>query len=393
MTAEDQTTAAFQAAPSVSVIIATYNHERFLAQAIQSVVDQVTSFQFEIIITEDCSTDGTLAIAKNYETRFPHLITILASTTNQNNSDVFVRAINHASGKYIAYLDGDDYWISIEKLQRQFDFLEENPDCCMVHHSAQRVSEDGVAIRGVEGFTRRATIEDLIQGNPVASCSVMMRRSAITPVPDWFSRIKAGDWAIYMIAAQHGWIGRIEGVLGHYRIHDAASWATTPVEMQWTMSLEMLDEIEKHIDTKYRPAFVRSRSHMIQELRTAIAERASLAASEISTYERERRAKEMTEQAARDIASATETKVRLRDTLMESQSSVIKAQNMLEETRLWQLEREQSFSVERHSLEQALAFSNSLVRKAQRDTRRAAVAGGAVSLAFAAALALSLWLR
>jgi hypothetical protein len=415
--------------PIVSVIVATYNHEPFIAQAIQSVVDQATTFSFEIIVTEDKSTDGTLDVAISYQNTFPDLITIIYSDDNLNNSDVFVRAIKHASGKYIAYLDGDDYWTSTEKLQRQFEFLETYPDCALVHHAVERVSEDGVPIRTLDGFASRATIEDLIQGNPIASCSVMIRRSAIVPVPGWFGLLKAGDWTIYIIAAQHGWVGRIEGTLGHYRIHSSASWATTPVAMQWATSLAMLDEMEKHLDPRYRPAFVRSRSHMIQELSAAIALQASLQTDDVSIYERETLAKQMIAQAEHDIASVADRKGRLFEELAESQSKIIEVQSTIIEVQSHFSEREVHLSQERQTLLQLLDDSHRqsserearlsqaldeagqqaserearlsqerqtllhLLRKEQRITRRVAVTGAAISTAFATALIISLWLH
>ena len=94
----------------VTVLVMTYNHAKFISKAIDSVLMQKTSFNYEIIVSEDCSTDGTKEIVLEYQQRFPHQIRLLLSEQNIHSNAVVTRGIYAAKGEYIALLDGDDYW-------------------------------------------------------------------------------------------------------------------------------------------------------------------------------------------------------------------------------------------------------------------------------------------
>ena len=111
------------AVPKVSVVVMTYNHRRFIEQALDSVLSQRTTFAWELLISEDCSTDGTREVVIDYQRRHPVRIRLLLSERNLRSNAVVARGINAARGQYVAMLDGDDYWIHDDKLQRQADFL------------------------------------------------------------------------------------------------------------------------------------------------------------------------------------------------------------------------------------------------------------------------------
>lgn len=114
--------------PMVSIGMATYNHEKYIARAIESVLMQEVSFSYELVIAEDCSTDHTREIVVEYQKKYPEVIRLILHDENvgmQENSNCLRRACR---GKYRANLEGDDYWLSSDKLQRQVDFLEKNPD-------------------------------------------------------------------------------------------------------------------------------------------------------------------------------------------------------------------------------------------------------------------------
>src|SRR5688572_25005346 len=108
--------------PVVSVIVITYRHEAFIEQAVQSVLSQKTDFSFEVLISEDLSPDATREIVEMLRSREPDRIRTFLSERNQNDNAVLARAWRAARGKYIAFLDGDDYWTDPNKLQKQVDF-------------------------------------------------------------------------------------------------------------------------------------------------------------------------------------------------------------------------------------------------------------------------------
>ena len=132
--------------PLVSIKCMTYNHENYIAQCIDGFLMQKTNFPFEILIHDDCSTDKTESIVREYEKRFPKIIKGLYETENQwqKGCGAHHTKIDAAiKGKYIALCEGDDYWIDENKLQMQVDFLENNPEYTMCFHNAIEHYEDG----------------------------------------------------------------------------------------------------------------------------------------------------------------------------------------------------------------------------------------------------------
>ena len=118
---------------TVSICCITYNHEKYIAQCLDSFLMQRTSFRYEIILGEDCSTDSTRSIAEAYARQYPDRIRLLTGPVNVGAQKNLLRVLKRAAGKYIALCDGDDFWTDPAKLQKQVDFLENNPSytmCC-----------------------------------------------------------------------------------------------------------------------------------------------------------------------------------------------------------------------------------------------------------------------
>jgi len=276
----------------LTALLVTYNHERYIAQALESILDQETDFGFEIIVSEDCSTDGTLDIVRKYEAQYPGRISIIASDVNLRSVDVVMRAVAAAKGRYIAFLDGDDYWVSKDKLQKQFDFMESHPDTAISYHEVARVAEDGEIVRLLPGSPHRATVEDLIQGNFLPSCSCVTRRSAIENPPGWIRNLHSGDWPYHLLAAQSGYIDYVDGLMSHYRIHGDAAWSTASLLEQWVRTLSMLMEIEVHLGSQYPEAFARSRANLIGHMLTTLEETRKQTSEEVTSFELRRRAED-----------------------------------------------------------------------------------------------------
>ncbi len=120
--------------PLLSVCLVTYNQEDYIEQVLQGAVEQQTSFPFEIVIGEDCSTDSTRAICETFARQYPDKIVLLPlASQNLGLKQNFLRTFQHCRGKYIAYLEGDDHWIDTCKLQKQVDILEQDNDVVLVH--------------------------------------------------------------------------------------------------------------------------------------------------------------------------------------------------------------------------------------------------------------------
>jgi len=223
--------------PKVSVLMITYNHEAFIGQAVESALNQETDFSYEIVVGEDKSTDGTREILLGYEARYPEKIHLVLHETNlgQGGKANFAETLWECRGQYIALLEGDDYWISPYKLRKQVDFLETHAECASCFHPAQFVDEQGKTLPQVAGASqaqRISTVEDLLITNFIPTASVMFRANALRRLPDWFFTLLRGDWAIHVLVAKHGNIGRLDENMSAYRYHQGGLWSSVNSEMQ-----------------------------------------------------------------------------------------------------------------------------------------------------------------
>ena len=128
----------------VSIICITYNHEKFIKTALDSFLIQKTSFKYEILVHDDASTDNTAKILKEYETKYPNIIKVIYQKENQcrkGNSPIAI-LLEEAKGKYLAFCEGDDYWVDEKKLQKQVEFLENNLQYSAVYHNVFIVNEN-----------------------------------------------------------------------------------------------------------------------------------------------------------------------------------------------------------------------------------------------------------
>ena len=124
----------------VSVCVVTYNQENYIAECLESLVNQVTNFRYEIIVGEDCSTDGTRAIVQRYVEKYPDLIVPLFHKENLGPVENIKQVYKKAKGKYIAHMDADDIALP-GKLQKQFEVLEKNNDCVICAHQMEFINE------------------------------------------------------------------------------------------------------------------------------------------------------------------------------------------------------------------------------------------------------------
>jgi glycosyltransferase involved in cell wall biosynthesis len=213
----------------VTVLLTTYNHEKYIAQALDTVLMQETDFDYEIVVLEDCSTDRTRDILLRYQKQYPGKIRLRLAERNESTSTrPFTEEFQASSSPYIAMLDGDDYWTSPKKLEKQVEFLESHSECVMCFHNALRIYENGSHAPTLHNFPRQkriSVLEDIWQGNFIAGCTPMFRKDAADSFPEWYDTPPFGDWPLYVLCAQHGKIGYIDEILGAYRIHSGGLWS------------------------------------------------------------------------------------------------------------------------------------------------------------------------
>ena len=218
-----------EAAPKVSVCITTYNHEPYIAQALDGVLAQQTNFEFEILIGEDCSSDQTRKIVQEYADRHPGKIRLFLHSgddkiqigpviTGRRN---FVNNLDEARGEYVALLEGDDYWTDPQKLQLQVDALDANPECSLAFHNAE-VLDDLSGARELFGDLSGHQIvsaETVLSGWKVPTASILYRCSMLGPLPDWFYTVLSGDYSLQMLLVDRGPFIYLDRVMSVYRQH------------------------------------------------------------------------------------------------------------------------------------------------------------------------------
>lgn len=218
------------AAPAVSVIITAYNHEAYVGRAIEGVLEQ-TGVRFELLVGDDCSTDGTRSEIDRYARRHPELIRVFYPERNMGKGGkaIWAELIQRSRGEYIAGIDGDDYWTCPDKLRRQVDHLDAHPECSLVFHNVLRHFEDesqpDVLYHPGE-HPRQIGWDEIFAENPVASVAPLFRRDVLDPLPPSYFDLPWGDWPHYFLAAEKGELHYMPEVMAVYRVHGSGMYSS-----------------------------------------------------------------------------------------------------------------------------------------------------------------------
>lgn len=265
-----------QANVKVSVVTITYNHERYIAQAIESVLVQETDFDFELVIGEDCSTDDTRKIVSAYRNCYPERIRLLLPERNRGMMANFVATMNACRGRYMALCDGDDYWTDPHKLQKQVDFLEVHPECSMVFHNAMRIhehgSEDPTPVIPADHHPF-LSIEDIVSRNSIPTSSVMFRNGLVGDLPVWYHDLGMGDWPLWALVTQHGHAGYLNEIMAVYRVHSGGVYSGTSTLEFLPHMLQAYDAINRGLDYKYHDIVMQSKLRHVLDVVEAICPR------------------------------------------------------------------------------------------------------------------------
>ena len=220
--------------PMVSVCCLAYNHATYIRQCLDSLVNQETNFSFEILIHDDCSTDGTTEIIREYESQYPDVIKPIYEVENQYSKGIpvgsFAWNFPRAKGKYIAMCECDDYWTDSHKLQKQFDFMESHPEHSLCCHAHINVYPDGTSteLHRYSTDVEICPIKDIIMigGGFMATNSMFFVTEYILPYPEWAVNAPVGDAAWNLILSYKGKVGYLNEVMSAYRCSAIGSWSS-----------------------------------------------------------------------------------------------------------------------------------------------------------------------
>lgn len=234
--------------PLVSIVCLTYNHEKFIRDAIQGFLIQKTTFPIEIIIHDDASTDRTQSIIKEYEIKYPDLFKPIYQEQNQKSKGdgIVTRiAFGAAQGKYLALCEGDDYWTDPNKLQKQVDFLETNLDFILVAHPSQAIYENQAKPPELYNKLKKNVLrkKDIIPSYLFQLASVMFRNEALKKIDLYGIMV---EHSLYILLSQYGKFKVLPEVMSVYRIHSSGVSGTStpqkayPGQLSWIRNLKRI---------------------------------------------------------------------------------------------------------------------------------------------------------
>lgn len=248
----------------VSINCIAFNHEDYIADALESFLMQKTNFKFEILIHDDASTDKTAEIIRGYEKKRPDLIKPIYQTENQYSKGIKVGDYNRkrAQGKYIAVCEGDDYWTDPYKLQKQVDYMEKHPDCSVCVHAAIIVNAE---TNNKIGYIRPSckdrafSVEEVIEGGGglFATNSMMYVREIGIKRPDFYYNAPVGDYPAMIYLALQGKVYYIDEDMSAYRQGVKDSWSDKMSSLPDKRidynkrAIVMLNEVNRYTNNAY----------------------------------------------------------------------------------------------------------------------------------------------
>ena len=216
----------------VSILCSVYNHEKYLEECLNSLVNQKTNFKYEILVHDDCSADNSKKIIAKFYQKYPDKIIPFYEKENQYSKGVKINKeilIPKMKGKYFCFCEGDDYWIDENKLQKQYDFLEEHQDYSLCIHNSIGVNKDSIKVSDITPLKDGGdlTCEDFIinGGGFVSTNSLFSRTTYAKNLPKYFDFMTLDYiWQIYLSSCGKTYCFKEK--MSAYRIESDGSWTT-----------------------------------------------------------------------------------------------------------------------------------------------------------------------
>ena len=247
--------------PTVSICCATYNHEAYIEDAICGFLAQETDFPFEIIIRDDASDDGTTAIVKQYAARYPNIIKTVINPDNEFRQGIRPSQVwpKLALGKYLAICEGDDFWISPHKLQKQVELLERQQEAVMCVAQTDFFRQENRVVEYVS--TTKASSSELIyfeelQGFYFHTSTYVIRAALFAEVVEnyFFGKTAIGDTALRAILISYGPFAVLPDVVSVYRMTGSGIWTSLSQEHRLAWEFQVAKKLSAKLAGKHREA-------------------------------------------------------------------------------------------------------------------------------------------
>lgn len=215
-------------APRASVFVLTHDHVDWIGQALDSALAQQAPFEFELLVADDFSTDGTREKVLEYAERHPDRIRTFLPDRNLGIAGVWLQAARRCRGEYVAILEGDDYWTSPDKLAKQVGLLDRNPGWSTCFHRATLFFDDGSrpSRPATPAFSKTVfDLDDILRSCFIPFLTVVFRRDVLAGVPEWLFGYRWFDWLFHVWCARRGAIGFLDEDMAAYRVHAAGNWS------------------------------------------------------------------------------------------------------------------------------------------------------------------------
>mgnify|MGYP003311143600 CR=1 FL=1 len=253
--------------PLVSVIVTTYNHEPYLAEALDAILAQRCNFDVEIILGEDCSSDNTLAICRDYAERYPDMIHLIASSENVGWRKNYRRCVETAQGQLIAFCDGDDYWCDKDRLVEQVALMEQNRNIGLCYTLAERREGEGRLVGRFPIGEGHTTLDAMLHDWCVENCTTLASRELVLDYyatekpekhPEWLTE----DLPMWLYVAAHSEVAYIDKATAVHRVFpDSVSHSTSLAKR--LAFCDSSSNIKLWFDKRYNNS--KQRHHLLRE--------------------------------------------------------------------------------------------------------------------------------
>lgn len=243
------------------ILLMTYNHEEYIERAVRSILNQDTTFSLNIIVADDCSSDGTIHIVESILTGSNSRFTIVRNDKQLGIVKNYQKAFGLCRNKYIAVLEGDDYWLNQDRLQIHIDFLEEHEECSFSYNRILLLDQikgecSTNSMHRSAGDNSYNTVRQLCRDNFIGNYSACVYRGAYVELIDQgIFDLLTYDWFFNINMARFGLIGSLNFIGSAYRIHAKGAYSGLNIRARWKQTKNSIISYDRYLGNIFSKEF------------------------------------------------------------------------------------------------------------------------------------------